>query len=137
MGGYVTGLKESEKNVTVIFNKSPGRTFDVLVAAGGLHSKIRGLPWSNDEVEVRSLEKFILRSACSTADLAKVYWKRRRVNGTERVCFEAFLKTPFEWLLHPLLRPFPAFMVLVVLRWCVFNPPKTALVHRDMDGPTA
>jgi hypothetical protein len=28
-------------------------------------------------------------------------------------------------------------MVLVVLRWCVFNPPKTALVHRDMDGPTA
>ena len=78
-GDMVESMKHTEKEVDVRFtNGTPAATFDLVVAADGLRSKIRGMTFGNDQSHIRSLGSYISyfsipRTAIDTM-WARVHW---------------------------------------------------------------
>jgi 2-polyprenyl-6-methoxyphenol hydroxylase-like FAD-dependent oxidoreductase len=58
-GDYITGVEESARAVTVQLNSGKKRTFDLVVAADGLHSRTRDLVFPKDEVYLKPLNLYI------------------------------------------------------------------------------
>ena len=59
-GEYVESLKETENNVEVTFaNGTPTSTFDLVVAADGMGSRIRDMAMGNGSVHIRSLNAYV------------------------------------------------------------------------------
>lgn len=75
----VESLKETEKEVDVSFaNGTPTTAFDLVVAADGLGSKIRGMTFGNDFSHVRSLDSYVSYFSIPPSDTdtmwSRVHW---------------------------------------------------------------
>lgn len=54
---FVTGLKEGATHVTVSFNRSQDRDFDIVIAADGIYSKTREIAFGKAAAEIKSLQQ--------------------------------------------------------------------------------
>jgi 2-polyprenyl-6-methoxyphenol hydroxylase-like FAD-dependent oxidoreductase len=55
----ITGLAQGEAGVEVTFGRSQPRTFDLVVGADGLHSKVRGLAFGEESRFIRHLGYYV------------------------------------------------------------------------------
>lgn len=81
-GDMVESLKETDKEVDVTFAKgTPTATFDLVVAADGIGSKIRGMAFGNSSAHVRSLDSYISYFSIPHADTDTMWAKAHLVKG--------------------------------------------------------
>ena len=78
-GEMVESLEETEHEVRVNFaNGTPTAAFDLVVAADGLGSKIRGMAFGRDSSDIRSLHSYVAYFSVSKSSedsaWAKVHW---------------------------------------------------------------
>ncbi len=67
LGDSIRGLEQDDDGVTVTFEKSPARRFDLVVGADGMHSHVRRLAFGTEEEFVRHKDHYF---AFANADAA-------------------------------------------------------------------
>ena len=81
-GDTIDSLEETGKDVTVHFaNGTPSSTFDLVVAADGLGSRVRTMAFGRDAVRIKSFNAYVSYFSVPPSDLdstwARVHWLDR------------------------------------------------------------
>lgn len=81
-GDMVESLEETDKEIRVNFaNSTPSTTFDLVVAADGIGSKIRGMAFGNGYSHVRSLDSYISYFSIPPNDTDTMWSRAHWVKG--------------------------------------------------------
>lgn len=81
-GDMVESLDETGKEVAVNFaNGTPRTVFDLVIAADGLGSKIRGMTFSKEDLQIRSLNSYISYFSVPSSDTDTSYARCHWIKG--------------------------------------------------------
>ena len=92
-GDSITSLTETGRGVDVTFERTPPRTFDLVVGADGIHSNVRRLAFGPESGYVRHLGYYYALAAMDAGDAAEMYCEPGRMaalGGSKAPAFFVF-----------------------------------------------